>query len=279
MNKLIYKNENGGTLEFGSRPPFLITTIDGLGAVNNEIYTSKSPNQDGVSVNNKSLSERHLTLEGVIITRTREERQRSRRRLLQTFNSKLNGELTIYQDGEVRKINCIPELAPSFPSAKQENYQPFMINLYCPNPYWLDNFEMSEEIMTWIGGITFPLRLPTRFALAGEKIINIINDGDVETPIRLDITGTATSPKIIKRDTGEFVKVNRVLTSDDTLVITTDFGNKRVELNDINVFNYIDLNSTFFKLDVGDNVIQLITEDENDNASIKITYRNRYLGV
>ena len=279
MNKLIYKNENGGTLEFGSRPPFLITTIDGLGAVNNEIYTSKSPNQDGVSVNNKSLSERHLTLEGVIITRTREERQRSRRRLLQTFNSKLNGELTIYQDGEVRKINCIPELAPSFPSAKQENYQPFMINLYCPNPYWLDNFEMSEEIITWIGGITFPLRLPTRFALAGEKIINIINDGDVETPIRLDITGTATSPKIIKRDTGEFVKVNRVLTSDDTLVITTDFGHKRVELNDINVFNYIDLNSTFFKLDVGDNVIQLITEDENDNASIKITYRNRYLGV
>ena len=91
MNKLTYKNKNGGTLEFGGRPPFLITTIDGLGSVQNEISTSKSPFQDGVSVNNKSLSERHLMLEGVIITRTREERQHSRRRLIQIFNSKLNG--------------------------------------------------------------------------------------------------------------------------------------------------------------------------------------------
>ena len=121
--------------------------------------------------------------------------------------------------------------------------------------------------------------MPTKFSTAGPRIINVVNNGDVETPIKLEITGTATNPKILKRLTGEFIKVNRTLTTDDTLVITTDFGNKRVEQNGVNVFNYIDLNSTFFSLDVGDNVIELITDDVTDNANIKITYRNRYLGV
>lgn len=290
MNKLIYKNESGGTLEFGGSPPFLITTIDGLGAVNNEISTSKSPYQDGVSINNKSLTERHLTLEGVIITRNREERQRSRRRLIQLFNPKADGKLTIYQDGEIRRIDCIPELAPSFPSAKQENYQPFLINLFCPNPFLQDTEESKTDISTEVGNFEFPLELVEEGIELSIRTIsfitNLYNPGDVETPIRvrLKATGTVENPIIENLDTGEFIRIKRTLAEGETLEINTAFGNKRVEVikpngNRENVFHYIDYKSTFFSLSDGDNTIKYDAEVGENNLDVSIYYTPNYLGI
>ena len=62
-------------------------------------------------------------------------------------------------------------------------------------------------------------------------------------------------------------------------LITTDFGNKRVEINGDNVFHWIDLNSVFWQLQAGDNIIEYTSDDEVENAKVKISYRNRYLGV
>lgn len=279
MAKLIYKNEKGQSLEFINKPPLVLTSIGGLGSPKNQIYKIKSPYQDGSTPTSSNLEDRELILEGAIFGLNKKKRQEYRSKLIKIFNPKLNGELLFERYQVVRKIDCIPELAPFFPSNMQENYQTFSIQLMCPNPFWEDIYETTKEIITWIGGLTFPVRLPTTFSMAGEKIINIYNDGDVEVPIRLEITGTATNPKIINRDTGEFIKVNRTLTVEDTLIITTDFGNKRVELNNQNVFNYIELGSTFFNLEVGDNVIELTTDDISESANVKITYKNRYLGV
>lgn len=64
------------------------------------------------------------------------------------------------------------------------------------------------------------------------------------------------------------------------VTITTEFGNKRVEFNGENAFNILDLpSSKFFSLQVGDNVLELMTEDESDNVNVKVSYRNRYIGV
>lgn len=279
MAILKYINNNNKSIELGNAAPFLVTTIDGLGSPQNEIYTQKSPYQDGVTATHSSLGPRNIVIEGKIIDSNRENRQAYRHKLLSIFNPKLDGKLIIDLGSAQRQIDCKVEQAPYFSSNSEQNYQNFSISLLAPNPYWQDINTTQKEIVTWIGGISFPLKLPTKFSTAGPRIINVVNNGDVETPIKLEITGTATNPKILKRLTGEFIKVNRTLTTDDTLVITTDFGNKRVEQNGVNVFNYIDLNSTFFSLDVGDNVIELTTDDVTDNANIKISYRNRYLGV
>ena len=289
MNKLIYQNDNGNTLEFGGRPPFLVTLIDGLGSVQNEISTSKSPYQDGVSVNNKSLSERHLTLEGVIITRTREERQRSRRKLIQMFNPKSNGELTIYQDGEIRRIDCIPELAPSFPSAKQENYQPFMINLYCPNPYWQDINTTKEEVAIWRGSFEFPLELVEEGIEMGYRepslIVNILNKGDVATGMRIQFKALATvvNPSFFNVNTREYFKVNRTMEAGEIITVTTHFQNKRVELNKnglvSNAFNWIDFQSTFLQLNPGDNLLRYDADEGLENLAVTIYYTPQYLGV
>ena len=46
-----------------------------------------------------------------------------------------------------------------------------------------------------------------------------------------------------------------------------------------NAFHYIDLDSTFFQLQPGDNMIEYTTDNELEPQSVEIRYRNRYIGV
>ena len=105
----------------------------------------------------------------MVLAEDKEEMMKNRRKLLQVFNPKLGEGKLIYEYGNIkREIRAISELAPVFPDAGdfKDTMQPGLIQLYCANPFWLDNFEISEEIITWIGGISFPLRLPTKSSTA-----------------------------------------------------------------------------------------------------------------
>ncbi len=282
MENIIFTNSKGQSIQLGNDGPFILTKIEGIGAVNVDIQSQKSPYQDGVSYLGNTLEPRSLSIEIMILADAMEEMIENRRNLIQVFNPKLDEGTLVYEIGGIRReIKAISELAPVFPENKdfKDTMQPGLIQLYCSDPFWLDSLEISEEITTWRGGLTFPLRLPTTFSMAGERIINVINKGDTSTPIRLEIHGPATNPKVLKRATGEFIKVNAKVLEGETLVITTAFGEKKVEINGENKFHYIDHESTFFNLEVGDNVIEASTEDETENTAFRITYRNRYLGV
>lgn len=275
MIELTYRNSRGESIKFGMQTKFFITNLEGFSDVDNEINTSKAYGQDGETITDATLSKRHLVIQGEFLPKPT---QTTRNRLLQVFNPKLDGMLT-YKNGNTKRIiYCRPEKSPTISIIRNVTV-PFIINLVASDPYWLSEDVKATEMVSWIGGLTFPLQLPTEFALAGEKTINIINQGNVATPITLEISGVATNPKIINTLTGEFIKVNRTLSNGDTMKITTGFGNKRVEQNGVNVFNYIDLDSTFFSLNAGDNVIRLETDEVSDQANIKISYRNRYIGV
>jgi len=282
MEKITFINSKGRSLELGNDGPFILTKIEGTGAVNVNIQSQKSPFQDGETYLGNTLEPRSIPIEITLLGENETDIADKRSKLLQIFNPKLGQGRLIYEFGNIkREIKAIPELAPVFPHAGDfsDTMQPGLIQFYCSNPFWIDEFETSEEIVTWIGGMRFPLRLPTRFAMKGPKKINIINNGDVETPVRIEFKGPATNPKIINHTTGEYIKVNRILTSEDLLIITTEFGNKRVEINGQNVFNWIDLNSAFWQLEVGDNIIEYTSDDEVESASVKIVYRNRFIGV
>jgi phage-related protein len=116
-------------------------------------------------------------------------------------------------------------------------------------------------------------------AMKGPPIINIVNKGDVQTPVRIEFKGPATNPKISNRTTGEYIQVRRELAYGDVLIITTDFGAKRVEINGQNVFNWIDLDSSFWQLQPGDNIIEYTSDVPVEPAAVLISYRNRYVGV
>lgn len=281
--KLIYKNEDGNSIDINYSFPYFFQSLNGEDGLKNQMLSYKNYNQDGVTVSETVLEPRSIELTGVLKGNDKNEIARRRELLIRVFNPKLKGQL-IYEDGEItRIIDCLVDEAPKFSSRNVKRQQNFIISLFCPNPYWEDVYEKGEEIRTWIGGWKFKFKLPFRFKQKGETKKNIVNEGHVETPLEIIFKGPALNPCVINNRTGEFIKVTKELTSDDTLYITTAFGNKKVEIerNGIrsNAFNYIDLDSTFFNLKVGDNMLEYTTDNDLEPQGVEIIYKNRYLGV
>ena len=186
MAKLKYINSNNKSIELGNAAPFLITTVDGLGSPPNEIYTQKSPFQDGVSVTGSSLESRNIVLEGKIIGGTV-----YRNTLLSVFNPKLDGKLIIDLGNEQRQIECKVEQAPYFSSDRGRHHQDFSISLISPNPYFRDIADSKADISTETGNIEFPLEIPPEGLELSIRTIsfitNIYNQGDVDTPIKVNL--------------------------------------------------------------------------------------------
>lgn len=272
-----YTNNLGNEIVLSSNPSSLRLYEVILDGLTNNIYTSKSPNQDGITIDNTDLQERSISLVGKIITADKEEMQRCKNELLKVFNPKFGGVLK-YKD---LYINCEVSTAPVF-SYTSYNILEWIIELVAPNPY-LESLQLREGISTWIGGLKFKFSLPFKLKQRGPTKKNIYNDGHVETSVKIYFKGPAANPCVINHTTNEFIKVNRELTSDDTLIINTEFGNKTVEIerNGVrtNAFNYIDLDSAFFNLQVGDNLIEYTTENDLTPQSVEIRYKNRYVGV
>lgn len=287
MRKLTFVNAKGKQIVLGNSAPYLVTKLEGVGAAPGNIQTQKSPYQDGVTYIDTTLESRQITIEGAILQRNPEQIFRFRQELLSVLNPKLGkGILTYEYDGGSKQIECVVDDAPVFPDKQQGVYQRFLINLLCPNPFWLDTFIESEEMADWLGGLAFTLMLPTMFAGRSTRLNKVIqNKGDVETPLTFEFPGPCLNPKVINADTGEFIKVNRYLAANEKLIITTEFGNKRVTLQNLddgttqNAFNFIDINSSFFQLQPGDNQLSYDADQGKETAKVVIRWRNRYLGV
>ncbi|MGG1534507.1 phage tail family protein [Brevibacillus agri] len=282
MRKLTFTNARGESVTLGNSAPFLVTKLEGAGPAT--IQSQKSPYQDGVTYLESLMEPRHLTLEGAILAKTGDAIFANRRTLSGVFNPKLGpGTLRYEYDGGVKEIQAVADGAVVFPDRSGMPTQRFLINLLCPQPFWLDTFTTGKEMSYLAGGLSFPLRLGTNFSNRGFQM-NFRNEGDVSTPIRFKFFGPAINPTVTNVTTGEFIRVKRELLEGDYLEVDTSFGNKRVEIvredgSRENAFHYIDLASTFFSLVPGANKLEYSSSDDSTRAKVQITYRNRYVGI
>lgn len=285
----MYRNSLGREIILNSSQPFLLSSIDGVSNINTEIITSNSMG-DGVNVDKINIKERILPIEGAIRASTKEELDRYRVYLTSTFNSKLSGEIIYTNNNLTRKIKGTIQ---SLTFKKNVGLmQEFLIQVLCCNPFWSDLIECKEEIALWSGDLEFPLEIP----LDGEGIeighrvsnliCNITNNGDVECGIRIQFKALATvkNPSLFNVNTREYIKINKSLNSGDIVEVNTDDFNKKIELigtdgNRTNIFNWIDLESEFLQLSVGDNLFRYDAEEGIDNLEVSIYYSPKFLGV
>ncbi|RXI58991.1 phage tail family protein [Clostridium tetani] len=289
MQKIIFKNEKGQSITLGNTRPFILTKIENTGSPKTTILNSKAPGQDGCSYHGTLLEERILPITGAIVGKDIEDMYRKRQELCSIFNPKIPGTLTYINNAGEHSIDVVVDSSPAFKN--QVNYmQEFLIQLYCPNPYWMDLVEEKEEIALWVGDFHFPLIIPPEGIIMGHRISNLIvnakNKGDVECGMRIEFKALATvvNPSLFNVYTQKYLKIKRTLQAGDRLVINTSFGNKKVEMvksngTKINVFNYIDLASEFIQLEVGDNLLRYDAEKGLDNLEMALYYKPLYLGV
>lgn len=156
MEDITITNQNGESICLGRRGPFFLEKIEGLGEVEVGIESQKAPYQDGSTYIDNTLENRALSMEGTIIAKGNPEAlPAARRKLQRVLNPKLGEVVIIYRQGEkVKKITGMAESTPVFPGGKGRRghyYQKFLLHLICHQPFWLDQFTESREIVTWNG--------------------------------------------------------------------------------------------------------------------------------
>lgn len=289
MQKLIFENSRGQNITITNSAPFLLQKFDPE-PPKSTIITTKAPGQDGKTHHDTLLDERALSVQVAILADSSEGMFEKRKQLYAIFNPKLDITLVYENSAGKYKIQCSVQESPT-PKDRHEPVQEFLIQLYCSDPYWKELDEIKVEMAEWIGDFQFPFEIPEETGVEmGHRmstlIANCFNAGDVECGIRIEFTALASvvNPSILNVYTQEFIKVKRTLSAGDKLVINTDFGNKRVTMikddgTKSNVFNYIDLQSTFLQLTVGDNLLRYNAEQGIDNLDVGIYFTPRYVGV
>lgn len=257
-----------------------ILDYEGLDATEYDLQVEQNINSLGGTLRKKLVLPRPIDIE---FEYRGDAKSDTRQKLIRFFSPFRSGTLTVNYLGVEREIEYEVSTAPKF---KNKNiFEPLtcLLGLTCMDPAFRDVLRTGEKISTWINGWKWPFTLPFKLKERGEMKKVIVNEGHVETPVEIEFRGPAVNPVVKNLTTREFIRVKRELTSDDTLYINTAFRQKKVEIirNGVreDAFDYIDLASSFFSLQVGDNVIEYSTDDDMDPTSVEIYYYNRYIGV
>lgn len=268
----------------------LLSHIEGIGQPTSTSQKTQGVEQDGCSADDALLDNRVIQLTTTIRTHNRENLDKLKRRVYRVINPKTynpetgkRGELLIYytNNANTYRIYGRVEDAVEFKERKN-NHDSATISFLCVDPYWLDEKNSNAVVKSSTGGLKFPLKMPTEFAKVSfyKEIDNI---GDTETPLTIVFQGPAKNPKITNKTTGEFIKVNMQIAEKERLVINTSQGYETVNLitpyETRDVYNNIDLNSTFFKLQVGKNLLEYASDLEIAKDSVSVEFSNRYIGV
>lgn len=269
----------------------LLSHIEGLGHPGATSQKSQGVNQDGCNSEDSLLDPRVIKLSITIRTQNREKLYELRRKIFRIINPKTynqatgkRGELLIYYTNDYKKYRIYGKVEDSAEfNDRKKNHDKATISFYCQDPYWLDEKGQDIDIKSVNGGLFFPLILPNQFSLVS-FYKEIENRGDTEAPVQIEYIGPALNPKVTNETTGEYIQVNMQIDEKEKLVIDTREGKETVNLitphEIIDVYNKIDLNSTFFKLIIGKNLIKYSSDIEGAKDKVTIIdYTNKYVGV
>ncbi|KNF06960.1 putative phage tail protein [Gottschalkia purinilytica] len=284
----VYIENSRGRVEFYKSRPFILQSISGLSNPNTRNITTQAPGQDGVSRHGSNFEARTLLLEVGVIGEDKQDMYRLRNKLYSVLNGRLNSKLVYENSYKSYSIDCSIENITE--GEKLRNIQQIILQLYCPDPFWSDIDEIKEEVAMWLGNFHFPLIIPKGEGIimgsrVSNLIVNVLNKGDVPCGMTIEFVCTKTVKNISLFNvyTREYIKVKGSFKAGDLIRITTQFGNKRVELirNGVssNIFHYLDIDSVFLQLDLGDNVFRYDADSGIDNLEVSIYYKPKYLGV
>lgn len=289
--RLIYTNAHGGSIEFSIGSDFYVNVskdVTGIADIKNTLYTTSSMGQHGETFISQKINSRDIDIAGVINKKDKDSMLTLRRAMQKILNPELDAKLTYIYGNFVKVIDVRVDNAPVF--TRGTVLEKFVVQLSCPSPFWRDETETRKDIASWVGSFHFAMEIPQDEGIIfgyrqPSVIVDVYNEGDVKTGMRVAFkaTGTVTNPLLLNINTGEYIQVNATLAAGDTVTVNTEYGNKEATKNsggiDTDYFRYIDVDSTFMQLEIGDNVFRYNAEAGLDALEVTIYYSPKYLGV
>jgi len=285
---ITFTNANNDSITFGQSPYFLYN-LNGFGGLINNVSFESSPNQRGSTYLGVDINERYLSFVIVIFGVNAIDMEQKKREVIKLFNPTLGQGILTYNNGDIeKKIDVAIDAGPTMPSGEL-NGNPknirMLISLLANQPFFEDLAETVIQLADVIPLFEFPLNLPTDLGELSLDTIMITNTGDTKTPIRVEIPEGVEDPVLTNETTGEFIKVNTTIPAGKTMIITTDFDNKRVVFRDnttgaeVNASQYVDFESDYFELVVGNNQLKFEATSGESTAILSIYYSKRYVGL
>lgn len=288
MRRLLYTNARGGSVTIGP-PPYMLGSFD-PGNPQVQFASSKSPGQDGVSIDGAALDSRAIQITVYLCGDSPADLYTKSRALQSVLDPGQNGTLLYANDAGARVIPCRMQYIPTVKDPEGLSQQA-LVQLYAPSPYWRDVAETVKTLATWIGDLTFPASFPTAGVEFGHKaqslIVDAMNPGDVPCGMRVELTADASvvNPYLLNIYTKEILRVKQTLTAGETLTINTALGEEAVTLMQgrtaADVFHWIDVPDAadFMQLAPGDNYLRYGAESGMDNLEMFVYYTPLYRGA
>lgn len=261
-------------------PPYVYLTSSGFGGGGCDVQTAKGPYQHGATFLAAMLVPRSLSLTFAIVAQNTEDLYQRRRTVAAAFSPVAGEGRLVWVQGEHSfSLRCVVGSAsPAFISGQGSGptWQTVTVDLTASDPCWFEG-EHSRHLQGVGGGLVFPAAFPAHFAFVSPSV-TIDNPGDVESPVRIRVTGPCTNPTITNTTTGEQIGLTLDLAADEWVEIETTFGAASCRLNDgTSAMGAVVPGSAFWQMRPGANV--LVYSDAGGDASTLIQYSPRYTGV
>lgn len=271
-----YVNENGGEVIFECDHGFPINKPVGIDTVSVRLSQAQGINQVGGTVQSKTVQPRPVTVSGILVGPWQEERKLA---LMSVIRPDLAGKF--YADDYYLnvEVTATPTVGP------EPEFARFQFAMTAPYPYWQKDSTVSQVLSGVQKQFKFPWNIsrPYRFGqLMETKFMTIRNLGQVPVPYRANLYAKdeVVNPKITNVRTGESIWLNKTMLSGERIVIDITHDRTYVTSStDGNIRGALDLDSSLFRLAVGDNVLKPEAASGLNQLEVEINFASEIMGV
>lgn len=271
-----YVNENGDSITFLYDYGFLINKPNGIDKVSVNLAQAQGINQVGSTVESKTVQARPVTISGIICGADQIARKEQ---LMAVVRPDLAGKL--YADDFY--INVYPTETPTIEA--REKFAHFQFSITAPYPYWKKDSSVSQALSGIQRLFKFPWNVSRAYRfgqLTEAQFINIHNSGQLPVPFTATFyaKNAVNNPKITNVTTGETLVINKAMVTGERVVVEITHDRTYVTSSvDGNIRGALDLDSDFFRLGVGDNVLKPEADSGLDQMEVQINFAVEIVGV
>lgn len=271
-----YVNANGDTLIFDYDHGYLINKPAGIDTIQVNLSQAQGIDQVGSTVQSATVQARPVTLSGIIVGADGEARKNA---LLAVVRPDIPGKL--YADDYF--LDVYPTATPTVEA--RTNFAHFQFSATAAYPYWQKASKASQTLFGVQRMFKFPWNISRAYQfgqLMKTQFATVINGGQLPVPFKATFmaTDTVENPKITNIQTGAFLLLNKTLEPGETVVVENTHDRTRVTSSvDGDIRGALDLDSTLFRLAVGDNVLKPEADSGLEQLEVQITFAPEKAGV
>lgn len=271
-----YVNANGGALIFEYANGYLINKPSGIDTVAVNLSQAQGINQVGSTVESKTVQPRPVTISGIIVGADQAARKSD---LMSVVRPDLSGKL--YADDYCLNVH----VTESPVIEAKEKFAHFQFSITAPYPYWHKETASAMTLSGVQGLFKFPWNMSRAYKfgeLIKTKFMNVRNNGQVPVPFTATFyaQNDVVNPKISDVSTGAELLVNKSMIPGERVVVEISHDRTYVTSSvDGDIRGALDLDSTLFRLGVGDNVLKPDADAGLDQLEVEIKFAAEIVGV